>query len=46
MPISKTGGKGDLRIKFEISFPRQLSPEQKSALRDLLGSGVAPMSTN
>lgn len=40
MPISKTGGKGDLRIKFEINFPRQLTPEQKTALRGLL-SGAA-----
>lgn len=36
MPISKTGGKGDLRIKFEINFPRQLSPDQKQQLRGLL----------
>jgi len=40
MPISKTGGKGDLRIKFEISFPRQLTPEQKQQLRGLLTGAV------
>ena len=36
MPVSKTGGKGDLRIKFDITFPRQLTPEQKQQLRGLL----------
>jgi DnaJ-class molecular chaperone len=41
MPISKTpGAKGDLRVKFEITFPRQLTAEQKTALRGLL-SGVS-----
>jgi hypothetical protein len=40
MPISKTGGKGDLRIKFEIAFPRQLSPDQKQQLRGLLAGAV------
>ena len=36
MPVSKTGGKGDLRIKFDITFPRQLTPEQTQQLRGLL----------
>jgi DnaJ-class molecular chaperone len=36
MPVSKTGAKGDLRIKFEITFPRQLTPERKQQLRALL----------
>jgi DnaJ family protein B protein 4 len=40
MPISKTGGRGDLRIKFEINFPRQLAPEQKQQLRGLLAGAV------
>jgi DnaJ family protein B protein 4 len=41
MPVSKTPGtKGDLRIKFEISFPRQLSGEQKQQLRGLLAGAT------
>jgi hypothetical protein len=40
MPISKTGSKGDLRIKFEITFPRQLSPDQKQQLRGLLAGAA------
>ncbi|KAI8469015.1 MAG: DnaJ domain-containing protein [Monoraphidium minutum] len=40
MPISKTGGKGDLRIKFEIAFPRQLTPDRKQQLRSLLAGAT------
>lgn len=38
MPISKKPGeKGNLRIKFDVEFPTQLTAEQKSGLRRLLG---------
>lgn len=40
MPISKTGGRGDLRIKFDIRFPRQLSLQQKQQLRGLLAGAA------
>ncbi len=34
MPISKAPGtKGDLRIHFDIVFPKSLSPQQKTAIR-------------
>ncbi|KAK9860385.1 hypothetical protein WJX84_006628, partial [Apatococcus fuscideae] len=34
MPISKSPGtKGDLRIHFDIAFPKSLSPQQKAAIR-------------
>lgn len=37
MPISKqTGSKGNLRIKFEVLFPSQLSDSQKDMLRHAL----------
>lgn len=37
MPITKQAGtKGNLRIKFEVLFPRQLSDAQKEALRQAL----------
>ena len=37
MPISKRAGqKGDLRIEFDIQFPRVLSEEKKSQLKQLL----------
>jgi DnaJ-class molecular chaperone len=37
MPISKSPGSfGDLRIRFEPVFPRQLSEPQKSQLRQIL----------
>uniref|UniRef100_A0A383WP78 J domain-containing protein n=1 Tax=Tetradesmus obliquus TaxID=3088 RepID=A0A383WP78_TETOB len=37
MPISKApGGKGDLHVKFEVEFPRQLSQQQKEQLRHIL----------
>ncbi|KAK9813599.1 hypothetical protein WJX73_009578 [Symbiochloris irregularis] len=37
MPISKTPGlKGDLRISFEVQFPKSLSEQQKEGLRQLL----------
>jgi DnaJ family protein B protein 4 len=35
MPLTR-GGKGDLRIKFEVLFPRQLSDAQCEALRAAL----------
>lgn len=38
MPVSKNPGqKGNLRIKFEVTFPSKLSAEQKSDLRRVLG---------
>lgn len=40
MPVTKTGGRGDLRVKFEIAFPRQLSDQQKAALRGLLAGAA------
>lgn len=34
MPISKAPGtRGDLRIHFDIAFPKSLSPQQKTAIR-------------
>lgn len=34
MPISKAPGtRGDLRIHFDIIFPKSLSPQQKTAIR-------------
>lgn len=37
MPLSKTPSKkGDLRLVFDISFPRQLTDEQKRSLKSLL----------
>ena len=34
MPISKSPGtRGDLRIHFDIIFPKSLSPQQKNAIR-------------
>lgn len=35
MPISK-GGKGDLHIRFDVVFPKQLSSQQKAQLRQIL----------
>ncbi|MQM13609.1 hypothetical protein Taro_046534 [Colocasia esculenta] len=36
MPLAKEKGtRGDLRIKFHIVFPKQLSEEQRSGIRDL-----------
>lgn len=38
MPIAREpGNRGDLRIKFDVKFPTKLSPEQRSALRRVLG---------
>ncbi len=40
MPQSKVPGtKGDLRVRFDIIFPRTLSDQQKAGLRQLLPSG-------
>mmetsp|Transcript_32739 Transcript_32739/g.58646 ORF Transcript_32739/g.58646 Transcript_32739/m.58646 type:complete len:347 (-) Transcript_32739:688-1728(-) len=37
MPMSKQPGqKGDLLIKFDVSFPRTLTPDQKTKLRQIL----------
>ena len=37
MPISKQPGtKGDLKIQFEVQFPRKLSEQQKAAIRAAL----------
>jgi DnaJ-class molecular chaperone len=38
MPISKKGAtsRGDLRIKFDIVFPRQLTTQQQTGLRQYL----------
>ena len=39
MPVSKTPGtKGDLRIRFDVQFPRALTEQQKAGLRQLLPS--------
>lgn len=38
MPIVKEpGGRGDLRIKFDIKFPTRLTPEQRAGLKRALG---------
>ncbi|CAL8468766.1 g8307 [Coccomyxa elongata] len=40
MPQSKAPStKGDLRVRFDVLFPRTLSDQQKSGLRQLLPSG-------
>jgi DnaJ family protein B protein 4 len=40
MPVSKSPGmKGDLRIRFDVEFPRSLTDQQKQALRQILPSG-------
>jgi len=39
MPISKQpGSKGDLRINFDIVFPKSLSDQQKQTLKQSLPS--------
>lgn len=39
MPISKTPGqKGDLRVRFDVQYPRTLTDSQKAGLRQLLPS--------
>ena len=39
MPISKhPGQKGDLRLRFDVQFPRTLTDSQKAGLRQLLPS--------
>lgn len=38
MPITKEpGNTGDLRIRFEVKFPTRLTPEQRAALKRVLG---------
>ncbi|CAO3580532.1 unnamed protein product [Absidia cylindrospora] len=37
MPNSKTGKKGDLFVKYEVSFPTSLTTEQKEGIKKLLG---------
>ena len=42
MPVSKQPGvKGDLRISFDIVFPKQLSDQQKAQLRQILPATAA-----
>ncbi|ORZ07656.1 hypothetical protein BCR42DRAFT_455954 [Absidia repens] len=36
MPNSKTGKKGDLFVKYEVTFPTSLSAEQKEGIKKLL----------
>ena len=36
MPNSKTGAKGDLRVQFNIVFPKRVNDEQKGKLRQYL----------
>ena len=41
MPISKAPGqKGDLVVKFNVRFPRSLTPAQKQQIRSTLGSSL------
>ncbi|KAL8137703.1 hypothetical protein V2J09_003704 [Rumex salicifolius] len=45
MPVSKEPHKrGNLRIKFDVKFPKKLSDQQKSDLRRVLGIPVSPPS--
>ncbi|KAI8331933.1 hypothetical protein BC941DRAFT_403260 [Chlamydoabsidia padenii] len=37
MPNSKTGKKGDLIVKYEVTFPTSLTTEQKEGIKKLLG---------
>ena len=37
MPRRSGRGYGDLYITFEVDFPDELSPEQKTQLRQVLG---------
>ena len=40
MPNSKTGSKGNLRIMFDVEFPRQqLKGDEAAQLKALLGEG-------
>lgn len=36
MPVRKTGKRGNLRIKFDIQFPKSLSPQQRRELSRIL----------
>lgn len=41
MPISRQPGqRGNLIIKFDVTFPRQLSSSQKEQIRSLLPAGL------
>lgn len=41
MPISRQPGqRGNLLIKFDVTFPRQLNSSQKEQIRSLLPSGL------
>ncbi|KAK8707225.1 hypothetical protein V6N13_058286 [Hibiscus sabdariffa] len=41
MSIAKEpGNRGDLRIKFDVKFPTELTPEQRAGLRRVLGVEV------
>ncbi|XP_019189887.1 PREDICTED: dnaJ homolog subfamily B member 4 [Ipomoea nil] len=39
MPIARepAGSRGDLKIKFEVTFPTQLTPQHRTALKQALG---------
>ncbi len=39
MPSSKTGAKGNLRLRFDIQFPRKLLSEQERRQLDALLAG-------
>eukprot|EP00887_Chlorella_sp_A99_P007600 scaffold28.g7600.t1 len=36
MPVSKTGQRGDLRIRFDVAFPQHLSDQQRAVLQRAL----------
>jgi hypothetical protein len=41
MPVSRQPGqRGNLLIKFDVTFPRQLNSSQKEQIRSLLPSGL------
>ncbi|KAI5081954.1 hypothetical protein GOP47_0001697 [Adiantum capillus-veneris] len=43
MPIAKEPGKkGNLRIKFDVKFPTQLSTEQRVSIKKVLNGGGSP----
>ena len=37
----KAGGKGDLRVKFKVNFPKTVSSQQADLLRQALGNGAS-----
>lgn len=43
MPVTKEPGKkGNLRVKFDVKFPTQLSAEQRSCIKKVLTNGDSP----